>query len=163
MLLTLFRKFSAPSTIKHSLCSFLLSSCPHKWILGSPLWIGHQTISGWDWFLPFYSGKFSSFQHSLREWNRSLCHGSWHPMMVIGQSPSAHGSLLLWSVWWDCALPDVSCFGNVIHFLLFSHKKKLFFVQLLVLATCWLTYTSCWYWFIAEWLLMSWSSSASHW
>ena len=43
-----------------------------------------------------------------------------------------------------------------------SLQKETIFVQLFVLAICWPTYASCWYCFIAGWLVMSWSCSASH-
>ena len=108
MLLALFRKFSAPGIIKHSLHSFL------SFFL--PTWVDSRITSLDRWPNPLGMGlvpppllwEVLQVLMSPREWNRSLCHGSWHPMMVIGQSPLACGSLLLWSVQWDCTLPDVS-------------------------------------------------------
>ena len=135
-----FRKFSAPGTIKHSLHSYLSSFLPT------------QVDSG-------ITCLDNRFWHSPRKWNESLCHGSRHPTMVFGAESSSKWFLALvkcvMGLHTGRCLP-VGCFGNVIHLLLFSYKRKPFCTTFCV--GCLLaTYASCWFCIIAGWLVMSWS------
>ena len=55
----------------------------------------------------------------------------------------------------------VSHFGDVIHLLVLSHKKKLFFCMIFGVGH--LLADICWYCFVVWWLAMSWNNSASCW
>ena len=158
MLLALFRKFSAPGTIKcslHSFVSFFLPTQVDSRITSLDRWPEHLRMG---LVPPLYSGKFSRFPCPPREWNRSL--ESW---IMVSHNGNWAESLSMWfHALVKCAMGSctVRCwpvghFGNGICLLVFSHKKKLFFIQLLVSAACQLTYASCWYCFIVGWLVMS--------
>ena len=165
MLLALFRKFSAPSTIKHSLHSFLSFFSPTQVdsrITSLDRWLNHLRMGLVPPPLLWKVLQVLTFPQGMElvsvSWIMASHDGNWAESLSTWFPALVKFAMGLYTVrcW------PVGHFGSVIHLLLFSHEKKLFFLQLLVLAACQPTYASCCYCSIVGWLVMSWSSSASH-
>ena len=127
MLLALFRKFSAPGTIKHSLCRFLSFFLPTRvdsGITSLDRWPDHLGMGLVPPPLLWKVLQVSTFPQGM-EWDSVS-------RIMVSHDGTWEESLSTWfPALVKCVMglhtarcQPVGCFGNVIHLLLFSCEKK---------------------------------------